>query len=657
MRRLIALLYLFSPLWLTARQKVDYQLQVQADLGKKTFTVQGSLSFETTAATADSVKIMISKGRGPAKLQLHGGVAATMDTSLSTSGDILYHWHFKRPVPAGTRLQYTYAYERGDAPAFQYYIDSSFCMAGGYGSAWYPQVMARASDGTDDYMRGTGTLRVTVPQPFMAVMAAATVKATTGAGTQTYEFHYAQPDIFSLYIGKYTRQESSGKIPFYTYSLSKAINGGEISRKALSVLDFLAGEFGPLTIPNFSVIEFPEAVAELTGIGGASILGGVVMPTGALREFNYALFGHEIGHQWWGNKVLSKGSMGAEMMSEAMAQYGSLQVVEHFDSARAILYRKKGYPGYLSDQSGQGYLKNAAAGNDEPLATLSSKNGHILGDSKGFMALELLASVTGKPVFHKALRNIGDKYSHDGVTWQEFLQEVSAAYGSSLDWFYRQWFDRTGAPAWESSWQQQGNTLQLTVTQKDSLYRLPLEVLVFYRNGATSLQQVTVEDRTSRLQLPVNGIVDSVQIDPYFKVLHWDDALTPIAMAQSKVARVYNLRVQQKPDEAMALAKSYLAEGIPNDQYGVEFGLYYMMGRITAIQNKTDEAISWYLHALQSVSRSTDLLAYTYYRIAQLAAAKHDNALLDWACNNAVTADAANQKTDGMETKVQLLRK
>ncbi|MGN7823473.1 M1 family aminopeptidase [Chitinophaga sp. 22536] len=657
MRRLIALLYLLSPVWLVAQQKPDYQLQVQADLVKKTFAVQGDLSFETTAATTDSVKIMISKGRGPAKLQLQGGIAATVDTSLSSSGDVLYHWRFQRPQPVGSRLHFTYAYERGDAPAFQYYLDSSFCMAGGYGSAWYPQVMARAADGTDDYLRGTGTLWVTLPEPLMAVMAACTIKATKGAGTNTYEFHYDQPDIFSLYIGNYTRQDYQGKMPFYTYCLSKAINGNDISRKAASVLDFLSSEFGPLLIPNFSIIEFPEAVAEKTGIGGASIFGGVVMPTGALREFNYALFGHEIGHQWWGNKILTRGSTGAEMLSEAMAQYGSLQVVEHFDSARAINYRKTGYPGYLSDQSGVGYLKNAAAGNDEPLATLSSNNGHILGDSKGFLALELLATVVGKPTFHQALQTIGEKYSHDGLTWNDFLQEVSKAHGSSLDWFYQQWFDRTGAPAWQSSWQQQGNILRLSITQQDSIYRLPLEVLVTYRNGATSLQHITIKDKASQLQLPVNGPVATVQVDPYFKVLHWDEALTPIAQAQSKVVKVLNLRIQQKPDEALALAKSYIQAGIPDDQYGVEFSLYYQMGRIAAAQNKTDEAIGWYQHALQSVSRNRELLAYTYYRMAQLAAAKQDTALLEWACNNAVTADAANQKADGMDSKVKLLRK
>ncbi|MBC9929116.1 M1 family aminopeptidase [Chitinophaga qingshengii] len=656
MRRLIALLCLSLPLWVAAQKKLDYQLQVNADPAKKTFRVQGSLSFETTATTADSVNIVISRGKGAAQLQLQQ-VPGTVDTSLNASGDIVYHWRFKHTQPIGTVLHFTYAYDRGDAPTFQFYLDSSFVWAGGYGSAWYPQVMSRAGDGTDNYTRGTGNLRITVPRPLMPVMASATVKTMPGENTQTYEYHYNQPDIFSLYIGKYTRQEHKGRMPFYTYSLHKEIKGDEISHKAAEVLAFLVSQFGPLTIPNFSIIEYPDEVAEITGIGGASILGGIVMPTGALREFNYALFGHEIGHQWWGNKVLSKGGTGTEMISEAMAQYGSLQVVEHFDSARAIQYRTTGYPGYLPDQSGLGYLKNAAAGNDEPLATMSGKNSHILGDSKGFMAFELLSNVVGKQIFHKALQTIGEKYSRDGLTWEDFLKEINTAHGSSLQWFYQQWFNRTGVPEWSHSWQQQDKLLLLTITQQDSIYRLPLEVLITYRNGSTSLQRITLQDRTGKFQLPVKGPVAQVQIDPYFKVLHWDDSLKPIAVAQAKVVRVLNLRIQQKPEEAMTLAKTYLQAGIPDDQYGVECSLYYHMGRIAAAQHKPDEALGYYQHALQSVSRPAELLAYLYYRMAQQAAIKNDTALVEWACTNAVTADAAHQKADGMEAKVKLLRK
>lgn len=646
MRRLIVLLYLLVPALLPAQRRLDYRLQVTTDPAKQSFFVQGGFTFDTEVTAADSVDIVISKGAGPVALRLQD-MAAVMDTLHKSTGDIIYRWHFRSPLPAGTPLHFTCAYERGGAPAFQFYLDSTFCMAGGYGAAWYPQV----TDGAGNHTRGTGTVTVITPAGLMPVMASSTV-TTNG---NTYTFHYTQPDIFSLYIGRYTRQEYKGQRSFYTYSLSKGVDGNDLSRKSAAVLDYLSSQFGPLNIPNFSIIEYPDYVAEITGIGGASILGGVAMPTGALRQFNYALFGHEIGHQWWGNKVLAAGTRGESMLSEGLAQYGSLQVVGHFDSAHAMAYRRTGYPGYISDQCGLGYLKNAAAGNDEPLIALTGNNGHTIGDSKGFLALELLSGIVGKQVFHKALRTIGDKYSANGVTWEDFQEEVEKAHGGSLQWFYRQWFERTGAPSWESNWQQQQDKLQLSITQKDSIYQLPLDVLITCSNGATTLQHITIRNRNNRLQLPVNGTVTKVQVDPYFKVLHWDEALTPEALAQAKVVRVLNLRREQKNDEAMQLAQLYLKEGFPDDHYGVEYTLLYQMGRIAAMQHKDSAALAYYQRALQCVSRAPDLLAYTYYRIAQLAAAQHDDALMRWAAANAVKADGAGDRSEGMEAKVAAL--
>ncbi|HEY0612588.1 MAG TPA: M1 family aminopeptidase [Chitinophaga sp.] len=646
---------LLCPLLLRAQDQLHYDLQVNASLPERKFSVQGTLSFLATADVADTVVVMLSKCVAPPSIQVRtpGVRIARTDTTVNGVGDILYHMKFAKPLSPGSRIELAYTYERGGAPTFQYYIDSTFCMAGGYGSAWYPQIASRAEDGSRKYTRATGTIRVRVPSPYMPVMAAS--KLETGANGKIYTFRYTVPDIFSLYIAPYQRQEVKGPVPFYCFTLSKETDSAAITAKASQVLDHLVTLFGPLSIPNFSIIEFPDAVAEKTGIGGASLMGGILMPANALKRFNYALFGHEMSHQWWGNKVLSRGDEGAQMLSEGLAQYGSLQVVEAFDSSRAILYRRSGYPGYIPDQSGFGYLKNAAAGIDAPLHALTAEKGHTIGDSKGFLVLELLSNTIGKDTFHRALRTIGDKHQHSGLSWDQFLQEVEAAHGSSLQWFYDQWFKRTGAPAWETVWQQQEQELLLTLTQTDSLYRLTLEVEITYANGDKSLQRINVTERVQQLRLPVSARVTAVKIDPYFKVIHWDEELAPRARAMSKLQRVLQLRIAQKPGEAEKLALSYLAEGFPEDPYGVEFSLLYAVARLKAVKGEEDAALAYFQRALQCATRSGDLLAYTYYRIAQIAKRKKDDKLFQWACVNAVKADELNERKDDMSVMVRSL--
>lgn len=646
---------LLCPLLLRAQDQLHYDLQVNASLPERKFNVQGTLSFLITSDATDSIVVMLSKCVAPPSIQVRtpGVRIARTDTTVNGVGDLLYHMRFAKPLSPGSRLELAYAYERGAAPSFQYYIDSTFCMAGGYGSAWYPQIASRAEDGSRKYTRASGTIHVTAPPPYMPVMAAS--KLETGANGKTYTFRYSAPDIFSLYIAPYQRQEVKGPVPFYCFTISKGTDGAAISAKASQVMDHLVTLFGPLSIPNFSIIEFPDAVAEKTGIGGASLMGGILMPANALKRFNYALFGHEMAHQWWGNKVLSRGNEGSQMLSEGLAQYGSLQVVEAFDSSGAILYRKTGYPGYIADQSGFGYLKNAAAGIDAPLNALTAENGHTIGDSKGFMVLELLSNTIGKDTFHQALRTIGDKYHQSGLSWDQFLQEVERAHGSSLQWFYDQWFNRTGAPAWKTAWQQQEQELLITLTQTDSLYRLPLEVEIIDANGNRSLQRINLTERVQQLRLPVTAQVKAVKVDPYFKVIHWDEELAPRARAMSKLQRVLQLRIAQKPDEAEKLALSYLKEGFPEDPYGVEFSLLYAVARLKAAKGEEDEALVYFQRALQCATRSSDLLAYAYYRIAQIAKRKKDEKLFQWACLHAVKADELNEGKDGMKEMVRLL--
>lgn len=635
-----------------AQKDLQYRMNITADLAKRSFHVQGTLSFLTEAYSSDSVQIVISEGSTtPVIRLLHGDAPiGKADTSVNASGDIVYQFRFPTRLPAGSSLKFEYAYERGSERSFQYYIDSSFCMAGGYGSAWYPQVNSRSEDGSSKYTRGTGVFQVTVDSGLTAVMASSTVETALAASQKIFTFTYTQPDIFSLYIGNYATHHHPGIVPFYAYTLANTSYKKEVAVKSGQVLAFLRTQFGPLNIPSFSIIEFPEHVSEQTGIGGASLLGGILMPSSAIKRFNYALFGHELAHQWWGNLVMTKGDKGSAILSEGMAQYGSLQVVRHFDPEHAIDYRKTGYPGYIPDQSGFGYLKNAASGNDEPLIHLTGSNDHIIANSKGFLALELLSEITGKEKFNKALMQITEKYRHSGLSWEQFTAAVSKAHGSNLDWFFQQWFEQTGVPDWQTTWQQQQNELQVTLTQTGNTYRLPIEVLVTYENGVTMLKQVTISEQHNTIKIPVQGKVRSVKTDPYFKILHWDDTLKPEAMAMGKVVRVQKLRIEQRNDEAEALALAYLDTLPPTDQFGIEFSLLYNLGRMKGLQQKSAEALEYYLRAIKCASRNADYLAYAYYRIAALAAEKKDRSLFDWAVQQAIKADALNEDKDNIRS-------
>lgn len=651
--QLLFLLLLFN-LPAISQQDIAYHMNIAVNPQTKTFRINGTGDFLADSTTEDSLVLIIGNAKGTVTLGLTG-TAYQLTTRGEANSAITYCLTFDKSVSPGTHMQFTFVYEGRTEPSFQYYLDSTYFMASGYGTAWYPQFISHSKHGETSYCRARGELTVVTPNPFLPVMASATSQVSSGPSSTTTVFNYTQPDIFSLYVGTYTCHRFSGVIPFYTYSLSSDIDGEELSRKSAEVLDYLSQLFGPLAIPNFSIIELPQAIAERTNLGGASLLGGVVMPTDALRRFNYALFGHEISHQWWGNQVRVVGEKGAALLSEGLAQYGSLQVVLRFDPAHALTYRKTGYPGYIYDQSGLGYLKNVAAKNDGPLASLQGINSHLIADSKGFLALNLLSEIMGKASFHTALRRMQKQYEEQGLSWQTFLRKLDEVHGTSLNWFYQQWFERTGAPAWTASWKVRKGEVTLTLQQQDSLYRVPLTILIQYTDGTATNEIVWMQHKTDVFHLAAHRPVKNVVVDPYFHVLHWAEDLTPVADELSKAQKVLMLIYQQKLEDAEQLARSYLGEDPIADPYGLQFTLWTFIGRIKSVENKNDEALAAYQKAVQCVIRPPELLARTYYKIAGLAAGKGDKTLTRQAAANAVYADALNGGAEGMAAKVKPL--
>jgi len=648
--------------WAQPSPAATYALKVQANLAQPRLAVSGSVAFAAAKAARDSVTLLLHRTMGKPRLQLlaPAGTAFRVDERPGDDGQVAYILRFARPLPAQAAVKIGFDYSGGQQQGPQFLLDTAFCMAGGYGAAWYPQVQTYQPDKTSNTLEGRGTVDVLTTGRFLPVMPGGLVQTSRRKGTTSTRFTFDQPAIFSLFIGRYLRSDYGGAIPMTAYRLRADTATAGYLRRSARVLAGLSSTFGPYPFRNFSLIEFPDAVSARLNVGGSSEHAVIVMPSSALtRPFNYALFGHELSHQWWGNLITTRGTRGTAMMTEAMAQFGSLQAVKMFDSAHAEAYRRTGYPGYIPDQSGLGYLKLVTAGTDAPLAELNDKNAHSLGDSKGFLVLELLSETIGPARMQKALQTITRQYAGRPLTWEDFLAEIQQAAGQDLGWFYQQWFEQTGAPAWELAWKKAGPQLELSITQPAPAYRLSPDLLVRGTRGETLEQTVAIAGPATTLRVPIGFDVKSVELDPHFKILHWTPASRQQARDLLRVSRVMQLRMQGKAEEAIRQGEQELAElsraGQP-DPYAVEFSICYQLGRLKGIQARPDEALAYYQRAIKCSARDTSLLAYTYYRIAELAYAKHDQALLSWAKANAINADLLAGKPDDMEKLCSALR-
>jgi hypothetical protein len=554
-----------------------------------------------------------------------------------------------RPIGKGEPVLLRFSYSGGENTAFVFYIGPDGSFASGINTAWYPQFNS---------LRGVGSLSVSVPPGYKAFCPGAERETPEEAAAGNYRFQVDSPTRFSFGVGKYSVVRRNGVVPVSCYLLHPRDNVDRYVDGCLKVLDVLVREFGPYPYQAFAIVEVPPAPASKAGFSGASCEGFIFANTPSLdQEFNTAYYGHEIGHQWWGNLVGTVGLKGASMLSEGMAQFGSLLAVQAIDGdAAAERYRRTGYPGYSNDQSGFGYLKLAAAGLDQQLlGPLGGAQSHELCDSKGMFAWDALARAVGPADFSRALHEVTRTYAYKTVSWQQLVDIVQNVARVDLGWLFKQWFEQTGAPDWQLAWKQEGNSLNVTVSQASPYYAATIEILAESNDHKRLTRSVEVRGPRAEFNWPVDFPVSSMTLDPHFIVLHWTPEYRAEASALVTVTRGYDKVATGKPAEAYQEFVAGL-ERVPDpDHFGVRFELELGLARLLIKDKKMEEAKQHLLKALASASSRPEDLPWAYYSLARVAKALNDDALFRSAIESVRTADlAAGGRTGATEAARRL---
>lgn len=274
-------------------------------------------------------------------------------------------------------------------------------------------------DCRDTYIPGrsdwvdTSTIISTTPDQ-IAIAPGSLVREWQQDGRRYFEYKLDHPSLnfYSFISGRYevAREDWNGvKLEVY-YLKEQPWNVPRMMKSMKKSLDYYITNFGPYAHKEARIIEFPRVARFAQAFAGTMPYSESI---GFISNLNHpddvdAVFyavAHEMGHQWWAHQVIGADMEGATLLSETLAQYSALMVMEHEygrDMMRKFL--KLEMDGYLRSR-GQERLK------ERPLLTVESQQGYIH-YQKGSVALYYMKEMVGEEAVNRALRKLIHQYAY-----------------------------------------------------------------------------------------------------------------------------------------------------------------------------------------------------------------------------------------------------
>ena len=272
--------------------------------------------------------------------------------------------------------------------------------------------------------------------------------------------------------------------------------------------------------------------------------------------------------------------------------------------------------------------------------------------ARGTYVLLMLEYLLGRDLFDGMMRTILAHHGEQPLRFSEFQVACEEAYGSSLDWFFRQWILQTGYPelVMSSDIRQTSRgtyAVQITISQRGDLFTMPIDVVLFSTSRPIAkrlLLRKQDQDQVFEFVVPTKPV--RIELDPDYDVLRWIPKIRLLAhaltaqkqraggrdlqsseleasltikldpnnhagwnsVAYFALAKAAVIREDLKKAEEL-FRKASIMEAVEPAQIYPVISLV-RLGNVLEMQSKRDEALQLYQLALSSGERNPRLYAY-----------------------------------------------
>jgi hypothetical protein len=205
--------------------------------------------------------------------------------------------------------------------------------------------------------------------------------------------------------------------PAHDFNVGRMIEGVKES------LDYFTRAFGPYQHHLVRIVEFPRYAAFAQSLPNTipySEAIGFIARLGDPKDVDYPFYvtAHEVAHQWWAHQVVGANAQGATMLSETLAQYSAMMVMEkRFGNANMRRFLEYELDRYLIGRSGE-------RRREMPLELV--ENQQYIHYNKGSLVMYALRDYIGEEKVNGALRGFLDAHRFRGPPYPTSLELVDS---------------------------------------------------------------------------------------------------------------------------------------------------------------------------------------------------------------------------------------
>jgi ABC-type transport system involved in multi-copper enzyme maturation permease subunit len=205
-------------------------------------------------------------------------------------------------------------------------------------------------------------------------------------------------------------------------------------------LDYFTANFGPYQHSIVRIIEFPGyamyAQSFATTIPTSETAGFIAKINEYDIDMVTYITAHEVAHQWWAHQVIGADVQGATLLSESLAQYSALMVMEKE-------YGKEKMRRFLKYELDR-YLRGRGRELVEEMPLYLVENQMYIHYQKGSLVMYALRDYLGEEVLNGAIRRFRDDKAFQDppyTTSLEFLDYIREVTPDSLDYLIEDMFE------------------------------------------------------------------------------------------------------------------------------------------------------------------------------------------------------------------------